>query len=76
MRFIDILELFDDHFVVTEGHAVALEELLDISNRLRPYTADAMKIEVAPWIRDYVVDMEDLYTELTLEEIKQQPIGI
>ena len=26
-----------------------------------------MKIEVAPWIRDYVTDMDELYTELTLE---------
>ena len=27
-----------------------------------------MKIEVAPWIKEYVVDMEELYTELTLEQ--------
>ena len=27
-----------------------------------------MKIEVAPWIRDYVVDMEELYTELKLDK--------
>ena len=35
-----------------------------------------MKIEVAPWIRDYVVDMDDLYTDLTLEKVKNKPIGI
>ena len=29
----------------------------------------SMKMEPAPWIRDYVVDMEELYTELTLEKI-------
>ena len=34
-----------------------------------------MKIEVAPWIRDYVVDMEELYSELTLEKIKNKPYG-
>ena len=34
-----------------------------------------MKIEVAPWIREYVVDMEDLYTELTLEKLPYEPIG-
>ena len=34
-----------------------------------------MKIEVAPWIRDYVVDMDDLYTELTLEKLKNKPTG-
>ena len=27
-----------------------------------------MKIEVAPWIRDYVVEMQELYCELTLEK--------
>ena len=42
---------------------------------LREYTADAMKIEAAPWIRDYVVDMEELYTELSLEKIHNKPIG-
>ena len=34
-----------------------------------------MKIEVAPWIRDYVVDMDDLYTELALEKMHNTPIG-
>ena len=36
---------------------------------LRPYVAQRMKMEPAPWIRDYVVGMEELYTELTLEKI-------
>ena len=40
-----------------------------MADNMRPYTADAMKIEVAPWIQDYVVDMEDLFTELALEKI-------
>ena len=48
---------------------VTLDELQTIADNLRPYTADAKKIEVAPWIREYVVDMEHLYTELTLEKI-------
>ena len=34
-----------------------------------------MKIEVAPWIREYVVDMEELYSELTLEKIQNKPTG-
>ena len=34
-----------------------------------------MKIEVAPWIRDYVVDLDKIYTELTLEKIDNEPIG-
>ena len=31
-----------------------------------------MKIEVAPWLRDYVVDMDDLYSELILEKIQNK----
>ena len=46
-----------------------------IADNLRPYTADAMKIEVAPWIRDYVVNMDDLFTELSLEKIHNKPTG-
>ena len=33
------------------------------------------KIEVAPWIEDYVVDMEELYTEVVLEKIHNKPQG-
>ena len=29
-------------------------------------------MEPAPWIRDYVVDMEVLYTQLTLEKVDQK----
>ena len=35
-----------------------------------------MKIEVAPWIRDYVVDMQELYCELILEEVACKPSGM
>ena len=50
--------------------------MTSLAEELRPYTADAMKIEVAPWIRDYVVDMEDLYSELKLEKLHNKPFGI
>ena len=40
-----------------------------IAEKIRPFTEQAMKIEVAPWIQDYVVDMEELYTELALEKV-------
>ena len=53
--------------------AVTLDELKTIADNMRPYTADAMKIEVAPWIKDYVVNMEELYTELTLEKLHNKP---
>ena len=55
--------------------AVKWEEVLTLADRLCPYTTQAMKIEVAPWIRDYVCDMEKLYTELTLEKISNEPTG-
>ena len=51
---------------------VTLDELKVIAEELRPYTADTMKIEVAPWIRDYVTDMDNLYTELTLEKMQNE----
>ena len=41
---------------------------MTLVGKIRPFTEQAMKIEVAPWIKDYVVDMDELYTELTLEK--------
>ena len=32
-----------------------------------------MKIEVAPWIREYETDMDNLYSELTLEKLDNKP---
>ena len=45
------------------------------AEKIRPFTEQAMKIEVAPWIRDYVVDMDELYTELSLEKIHNKLQG-
>ena len=45
------------------------------AEEIRPFTEQAMKIEVAPWIRDYVVDMDELYTELSLEKIHNKLQG-
>ena len=45
------------------------DDLVGLVEVLCPHTARSMKMEPAPWIRDYVVDMEELYTELTLEKI-------
>ena len=55
---------------------VTLEALLDIADAIRPYMELAMKIEVAPWIKEYVVNMEDLYTELILEKLNNKPYGL
>ena len=34
-----------------------------------------MKIEVAPWIKDYVVEMQELYCEVTLEKVAYRAFG-
>ena len=34
-----------------------------------------MKIEPFPWLRDYYVDMNKLYSELTLETIENKVFG-
>ena len=44
------------------------EEFLTLAEDLQLYTEEAMKIEVAPWIKEYVTDVDDLYSELTLGE--------
>ena len=54
---------------------VTLDQLISIAEQIRPHMERAMKIEVAPWIRDYVVDMEDLYTEVVLEKLDYKPTG-
>ena len=52
-----------------------MEELACIAEQIRPHMERAMKIEVAPWIRDYMVDMEDLYTEVVLEKLDYKLTG-
>ena len=42
---------------------------------LREYTEEAMKIEMAPWVESHTVDMDELYTELILEQIENKPTG-
>ena len=54
---------------------VTQEELLTTAESIRPYMELAMKIEVAPWIRDYVTNMEELYSELTLEKLNNMAYG-
>ena len=54
---------------------VTSSELESVAESIRPHTKQAMKMEVAPWIRDYVVDTEELYTEVELEEIRSTSTG-
>ena len=56
--------------------AASLEDLMSLAEELRPNTQEAMKIEMAPWVRDYNVNMEDLYSELSLEKIENKPMGL
>ena len=45
------------------------KEVKRLAHKLKSSTKDRMKIEVAPWIKDYVTEMDDLYTDLTLEKV-------
>ena len=42
---------------------------------LQEYTEEAMKIEMAPWVQNHTVPMDELYTELTLAQIENKPTG-
>ena len=50
-------------------------EFLVIAKKLKPHVERRMKIEQFPWLRDYLVDMNKLYTELTLEKIENELLG-
>ena len=47
----------------------------EIGEKMKVHTARRMKIEPCPWLREYLVDMENLYTKLTLNEIKHTIFG-
>ena len=52
------------------------EVMKAIADDLKPYTEDAMKIDTAPWMKACTeVDMDELYTELTLERLENQAKG-
>ena len=46
-----------------------------LAHKLKSSTVDRMKIEVTPWIKDYVTEMDDLYTDLTLEKVDNRLIS-
>ena len=51
------------------------KEMLALVDELKPDIQERMKIEMAPWVKGYTVDMDELYTELTLEKIDNKPSG-
>ena len=44
-------------------------ELKDLAQKLRHHTLKTTQIEIAPWAKAYTVDIKDIYTELSLEEL-------
>ena len=54
-------------FSATDG------EFATLADTLRPYTKQTMKMDVAPWIRDYSVDLDKLFTSLTYEVKENTP---
>ena len=47
--------------------------MITIAEDLKPFIEEAMKIDSAPWMKACTeVDMEELYTELTLERLANQ----
>ena len=44
-------------------------EFLTIAEKMKAHSKRRMKMEPFPWLRDYHVEMDKLYTELTLEQV-------
>ena len=60
---------------VTVTFCIAEEEFLSIAEKLKPFTEEKMKIEPFPWYEGYLINMDELYTELTLEKVERQLLG-
>ena len=45
----------------------SVEQFLSVASIVKLDTKQVMKIEVAPWINDYVTDMDELFTDLILK---------
>ena len=50
------------------------DQLSEMVEQLKGHTEEAMTIEMAPWV-EYRVPMDELYTELTLEQMENKPTG-
>ena len=42
---------------------------------MKGFTEEAMRIEMAPWVKGYTVAMSELYTELTIEKVDNKAMG-
>ena len=54
---------------------VSEDDLQDIAELLKEITEEEMRVEVVPWNESITVAMEDLYTDLTLEQIENTHTG-
>ena len=50
-------------------------EFLTMAEKMKPHVEGRMKIEPFPWLREYFVDMNKLFTELTLEKVENEVLG-
>ena len=46
-----------------------------LTSGMKEFYKRTMKIEMAPWAKAYTVAMNQIYTELTLEKIENEPTG-
>ena len=66
------VDLFSGIYVAS---SIAEAEFLSIAEKLKPFTEERMKIEPFPWLNDYFIGMDELYTELTLEKVERKLLG-
>ena len=50
-------------------------DLVLLAENLRPFIEKTTKLEMAPWVRAYTVDMEKLHTDSVLDRIENTPTG-
>ena len=51
------------------------EEFLSVAEELKPFAEQRMNLEPFSWLKDYSIDMDELYTELTLERLNNTKFG-
>ena len=51
------------------------EELGKIGDHLKEFYGTSTRIEMVPWAAGYTVDMQDMYTEVKLEQVENTPTG-
>ena len=57
------------------GYLIVEEEFLSIAEKLKPFTEEKMKMEPFPWFEGYLINMDELYTELSLEKVEMKLLG-